>query len=137
MGITHIVLAVNKMDLINFNQKKYLNIVKTFHEFTKIYNFENIQPIPISALTGDNILKRNTVDLKWYNGPSIIEFLENVRTTESTKLHDFTMPVQWVNRSGLDFRGYAGLITSGSVSTGDNVQIHPKGTTNKIKKSYL
>ncbi len=137
MGINHIVLAVNKMDLINFNQKKYLNIVKTFHEFTKIYNFENIQPIPVSALTGDNILKRNTVDLKWYNGPSIIEFLENVRTTESTKLHDFTMPVQWVNRSGLDFRGYAGLITSGSVSTGDNVQIHPKGTKNKIKKIIL
>ena len=138
MGISHIVLAVNKMDLISFDQKKYQNIVKNFVEFTKIYNFKNIQPIPVSALTGDNVIKNSTnINYHWYEGPSIIEYLENVKISSSEKINKFIMPVQWVNRSGLDFRGYAGLITSGSVSIGDSIQIHPKGTINKVKKIIL
>ncbi|MDA9114026.1 adenylyl-sulfate kinase [Alphaproteobacteria bacterium] len=138
MGINHIVLAVNKMDLIRFDQQQYLKIVKNFLEFTKIYNFKNIHPIPISALTGDNIVKSKTnINYKWYAGPSMIEHLESVQINKSNDINDFTMPIQWINRSGQDFRGYAGLITSGTVSVGDDIQIHPKGTVNTVKKIIL
>ncbi len=138
MGINYLILAINKMDLIEFQEDKYKKITNEFLNFTKNYKFKHIKSIPISALNGDNVsLNVKSPKCLWYTGTSLIEYLEKVKTDDPVLHSDFTMPVQWVNRSGQDFRGYAGLITSGKISKGEDILIHPKGTENKIKKIVL
>ena len=133
VGIRQIVLAVNKMDLVSFDQNTYDRIIAEYQDFAQKLGIKDVMPIPISALKGDNITSRST-EMNWYHGPSLMGFLETVPITrlQSTN-HPFRMPVQWVNRPNQDFRGFAGSIASGEVHVGDTVSIQPSGRKATIK----
>ncbi|MBO9579323.1 MAG: sulfate adenylyltransferase subunit CysN [Sphingobium sp.] len=134
VGIRHIVLAVNKMDLVNYDRAVFDGIVKDYAAFAESIGIEHFVPIPISGFKGDNItaLSENT---PWYKGPVLIEHLETVEVdTSADQAKPLRMPVQWVNRPNLDFRGFAGLIASGSVKPGDPVRVLPSGRASSIAR---
>ncbi len=134
IGIKNIVLAVNKMDLIDFDQKKYDAIVADYSAFAASIGIEHFVPMPISGFKGDNITAPSP-NTPWYSGKPLIEHLETVEldlTTDQTKA--FRMPVQWVNRPNLDFRGFSGLISTGSVKPGDAIRVLPSGKTSTVSK---
>jgi len=136
IGIKNIILAINKMDLVNYSEKIYDQIVKKFCSFAKDLNFKLITPIPISALKGDNIVKlSNRTD--WYLGPTFFNFLETVDTQESLVNKPLRLPVQWVNRPNQNFRGFSGIIESGKIKVGQNIQILPSGQSANIKEIIL
>lgn len=132
LGIKHIVVAVNKMDLIGYSQFAYDKIIEDFHVFAKDLGFANITPIPMSALDGDNVSTKSD-NMPWYHGPFLLEHLEDVDVTRDTSLKSFRLPVQWVNRPNLDFRGFSGTIASGNVSPGDEIIVIPSGKRSKVK----
>lgn len=133
LGIRHIVLAVNKMDLIGYDAEKYNAIVETYQDFAKGLNFSSVTPIPVSALKGDNILTKSP-ETPWYQGPTVMAHLDSVNIEQQNPDKPFRMSVQWVNRPNLDFRGFSGTIASGSIKQGDTV-IEPKsGQMSKIKR---
>jgi bifunctional enzyme CysN/CysC len=127
LGIRHVVLAVNKMDLVDYRREVFDGIVEDYFRFAEKLQFETITPIPLSALKGDNVVSRSS-HMSWYKGPTLIGFLETVEVRASQVEHPFRFPVQWVNRPHLDFRGFAGTITAGVVKPGDKVRILPAGT---------
>ncbi len=133
LGIKNIVVAVNKMDLVDYDQETYGEIVEDYARFAKQIGIENFTPIPISGLAGDNItaLSNNT---PWFKGPALIDHLESVelRITENQK-KPFRMSVQWVNRPNLDFRGFCGQIATGIVRPGDKIRIVPSGRNSTVK----
>jgi len=134
LGIRHIVLAVNKMDLIGYDQAAYDAIVEDYRSFAESIGIKDFTPIPISGFKGDNItgLSANT---PWFGGPALLEQLEQVDVEVDTdRARPFRLPVQWVNRPNLDFRGFAGLIASGSVKPGDTVRILPSGRTTTVSR---
>jgi bifunctional enzyme CysN/CysC len=134
IGIRNLVLAVNKMDLIEFDQGKYEAIVADYRAFASSIGIKEFVAIPISGLAGDNISKRSD-KMSWYAGPSLIEHLETVEfDADAAQGSPFRMPVQWVNRPNLDFRGFAGLIASGSVAPGDKIRVLPSGKTSEISR---
>jgi bifunctional enzyme CysN/CysC len=134
IGIRNLVLAVNKMDLIQFDQGKYQAIVADYRAFASSIGIKNFVAIPISGLAGDNISKRSD-KMPWYSGPSLIEHLETVEFDASAAQGSpFRMPVQWVNRPNLDFRGFAGLIASGSVAPGDKIRLLPSGKISQVSR---
>ena len=135
LGIKYVVVAINKMDLVNYDQKKYEKIVNEYKNFTKNFNFVSINYIPLSALNGANVfsISENT---KWYLGLSLIETLENIHIKEENIEHAFSMPVQWVNRSSSDFRGYSGTINSGKISKGDLITTALSNSETSIKNIY-
>jgi bifunctional enzyme CysN/CysC len=134
IGIRNLVLAVNKMDLIEFDQARYEAIVGAYRAFATSIGIKDFLAIPISGLGGDNISKRSD-RTPWYGGPSLIEHLETVEFDASAAQGlPFRMPVQWVNRPNLDFRGFAGLIASGSVAPGDKVRVLPSGRTSQVTR---
>ena len=134
LGIKHIVLAVNKMDLVNYDQAVFDQIVADYEAFATKIGIEDFTPIPISGLAGDNIASKSTAT-GWYDGATLIEHLETVEVaTNATVDRPFRMPVQWVNRPNLDFRGFSGLISSGKICTGDAVRIVPSGRNTTIKE---
>ncbi|MDH4541719.1 sulfate adenylyltransferase subunit CysN [Sulfitobacter faviae] len=132
LGIRHVVLAVNKMDLVDYDQATYDQIVEDYRTFAESIGLSDFTAIPISGYKGDNITgpSENT---PWYKGPALLPHLEAV-TLESTveQSEPFRMPVQWVNRPNLDFRGFAGLIASGQLRPGDPVRVLPSGKTSTI-----
>jgi bifunctional enzyme CysN/CysC len=131
IGIQHIVLAVNKMDLIDYDEAKYDAIVEHYRVFARSIGITEFFDIPISGLTGDNITTPST-NTPWYRGLTLINHLETVALElDGEKTRPFRMPVQWVNRPNLDFRGFSGLIASGQVRKGDAIRVLPsgKGTT--------
>ncbi|UAB78357.1 sulfate adenylyltransferase subunit CysN [Erythrobacter sp. SCSIO 43205] len=134
LGIKHLVLAVNKMDLVDYSQATFDAIVEDYSAFAKEVGIEGFTPIPISGFKGDNITSAPSANTPWYDGPALIDHLESVELS-STAAQDasFRMPVQWVNRPNLDFRGFAGQITSGTVRPGDKVRVVPSGKTSTIK----
>ncbi|REF27975.1 adenylylsulfate kinase /sulfate adenylyltransferase subunit 1 [Xenorhabdus cabanillasii] len=132
MGIHHIVLAINKMDLVDFDAKVSQSIEAEFNHLTQTLNFKSVTPIPISALTGDNITSRSS-HMPWYLGPTLMELLETIDVTRPTD-HRFVFPVQWVNRPSSDFRGFSGTIASGHVAVGDPVRITTSGQIAHIKR---
>ena len=132
MGIRHVVLAINKMDLVNFDQQVYQNIEADFREFAQTLGFESITPIPLSALKGDNMLSRSEKS-PWYTGPTLMGYLETVDVSRPAK-HDLVFPVQWVNRPNLDFRGFTGTITEGTVKVGDTVRVTATGQTAEVER---
>ncbi|MEX3010159.1 sulfate adenylyltransferase subunit CysN [Hoeflea sp. TYP-13] len=136
LGIRHVVLAVNKMDLVDFDQATYDAIVAEYQELSGRFSFESVTPIPVSALGGDNVVSRSA-NTGWYQGPTLLGFLGAVDTRKALVNHGFRMPVQWVNRPNLDFRGYAGSIVAGTVKTGDEVRILPSGETAAVDKIIL
>ncbi|MCX7676529.1 MAG: sulfate adenylyltransferase subunit CysN, partial [Alteraurantiacibacter sp.] len=134
VGIRHIVLAVNKMDLVDYDQSTFKHIVADYRSFAKSIGITEFMPIPISGFKGDNITSAPSPNTPWYDGPSLIHHLESVEVDNTAaQAQPFRMPVQWVNRPNLDFRGFSGLITSGTVKPGDSVRIVPSGKTSTVK----
>ena len=134
IGIRHLVLAVNKMDLVDYDQTVFDGIVADYAEFAASIGIAQFTPIPISGIKGDNITAAPSANTPWYDGPSLIEHLETVEIEQAAaQAKPFRIPVQWVNRPNLDFRGFAGLIASGSVKPGDAVRVVPSGRTSTIK----
>jgi len=132
LGIKHLVLAVNKMDLVDFDQAVFDQIVGDFQAFAKPLHIEDITPIPLSALDGDNVVDRSE-RTPWYAGPSLLEFLETVPLYNDPNLKDFRFPVQYVLRPNLDFRGFCGKVASGVVRVGDEVMALPSGKKSHVK----
>jgi bifunctional enzyme CysN/CysC len=134
LGVRHIVLAVNKMDLIGYDRAAYEAIVDDYRAFADEIGIAGFTAIPLSGLRGDNIAAR-TDAMPWYAGPTLVEHLETVEVdTDADQAKPFRLPVQWVNRPNLDFRGFAGLIASGTVRPGDPVRILPSGRTTRIAR---
>ncbi|HTG39447.1 sulfate adenylyltransferase subunit CysN [Sphingomonas sp.] len=134
IGIRHIVLAVNKMDLVGFDRHRFDTIVADYRAFAESIGIEGFVPIPISGLGGDNITSRSE-RTPWYDGPTLIDHLETVELdVERDRAKPFRMAVQWVNRPHLDFRGFAGMIASGSVRPGDAVRVVPSGRTSTVAR---
>ena len=137
LGIKKVVLAVNKIDLVEYNKTVYQNIVEAFNEFAKALTFEEVRPIPISALRGDNVVARSSETI-WYNGPTLLGYLDTVDVRDSVKSYPMRFPVQWVNRPNQDFRGFSGTVANGTISKGQAIKILPSGETATVKKlSYL
>ena len=133
LGVRHIVLAVNKMDLIDYSEKVFNEIVDDFKTFADQLDIPNLHAIPVSALAGDNVVDGSRY-MPWYEGPSLLGYLEGVDVEAEETSLPFRMPVQWVNRPDLDFRGYAGRIAGGIVRPGDDVRVLPSGKQSKIAR---
>lgn len=133
LGIRHVVVAVNKMDLIDFDQDKYEAIKADYLEFSKQLNIHDIQFVPMSALDGDNVVNRSEKS-PWYEGKTLMEVLETVEIADDQNFDDFRMPVQLVCRPNLDFRGFQGTIASGVINVGDEITVLPSGKSSKIKE---
>ena len=134
IGIRHLVLAVNKMDLVDYDQKVFDRIVADYAAFAQSIGIEQFTALPISGFKGDNItaLSSNT---PWFKGPTLVDHLETVEVDTAADLaKPFRLPVQWVNRPNLDFRGFAGLIAAGSVKPGDQVRVLPSGKTSTVER---
>jgi bifunctional enzyme CysN/CysC len=134
IGIRNLVLAVNKMDLIGYDQAQYDAIVADYAAFAKSIGIENFTAMPISGFKGDNITSRSP-NTPWYTGPTLVDHLETVEVNSALDAaKPFRMPVQWVNRPNLDFRGFAGLIATGGVRPGDEVRVLPSGKTSTVAR---
>lgn len=140
VGIPHLVVAVNKMDLVDYSQPVFEKICQDFAAFAEKLNLRNIEYIPMSALNGDMVVERGD-QLNWYQGSTLIDLLENVSIEDDINHEDFRFPVQWVCRPQTkelhDFRGYMGRIESGSIHVGDNITVLPSGLTSHIKEIVL
>ena len=133
LGIRHVVLAVNKMDLIGWDPERFAAIVAEYRAFAAQIGLDAVTAIPISGLKGDNIASRSEA-ASWYEGPTLMEWLEGVDVGADTRNAPFRMPVQWVNRPNLDFRGFAGLISAGAVRPGDRVKVLPSGRESTVAR---
>ena len=134
LGIKNIVLAVNKMDLVGYDQAIFKAIVNDYKVFTNSIGIIDFTPIPISGFKGDNIVALSGATA-WYSGPPLMEHLEGVRLDDKSRVaQDFRMPVQWVNRPNLDFRGFSGKVSAGTIQPGDVVRILPSGKTSRVDR---
>ena len=134
IGIRNLVLAVNKMDLVGYSQEVFDTIVADYAEFAKSIGIESFTAMPISGFKGDNITTRSA-NTPWYQGPTLVDHLETVEViTSGDAERPFRLPVQWVNRPNLDFRGFSGLIATGAVKPGDEVRVLPSGKTSKVTR---
>lgn len=133
LGIKHVVLAVNKMDLVDFDRQVFDNIVSEFTSFISTFEIPDVRCIPLSALEGDNVVERSA-RTPWYDGPALLEFLETVHIGNDHNLSDFRYPVQYVLRPDLDFRGFSAKVASGVVRQGDEVMALPSGKRSKVKR---
>ncbi|WP_395447656.1 sulfate adenylyltransferase subunit CysN [Aminobacter sp. UC22_36] len=133
LGIRNIVVAINKIDLVGFDQKIFERITAEYAAFAESLGFKSIVPIPMSARFGDNVTRRSD-KMGWYSGPTLIEHLETVVVEEEAVERPFRFPVQYVNRPNLDFRGFAGTIASGSISQGDEIVVAKSGKPSTVKR---
>ncbi|CAH2032402.1 sulfate adenylyltransferase subunit CysN [Trichlorobacter ammonificans] len=133
VGIGHVVLAVNKMDLIDFDQQRFAAILEEYRQFAAPLGFSSITAIPISALNGDNIIE-NSASTPWYDGPALLTYLETVAVTDTVARQPFRLPVQWVNRPHLDFRGFCGTVASGTIRPGDELRVAASGQTSRVDR---
>jgi sulfate adenylyltransferase subunit 1 len=132
LGIKHIVVAVNKMDLLNFDQTVFEKIKQDYQAFSGKLSMSNVMFVPISALDGDNVVNRSERS-PWYTGQTLMEILETVSIAGDKNYSDFRFPVQFVNRPNLDFRGFCGNVASGVVKVGDEIRVLPSGKTSHVK----
>jgi bifunctional enzyme CysN/CysC len=132
LGVKQVIVAVNKMDLIQYRQQRFLEIEQSYRHFASSLEFDQITLIPVSALMGDNVCI-NSPQMPWYQGRTLLETLE-MTEAYSNKSQDFRFPVQWVNRPNMDFRGYAGTVVSGSIKPGQQVCIQSSGKITTIKR---
>jgi len=134
IGIRKVVLAINKMDLVEYSQQVYNRIDEEYRAFAKQIGLADITTIPLSALKGDNMTTPSAA-MSWYHGPTLMGFLETTEIDE-TRLQggDFRLPVQWVNRPNLDFRGFCGLVASGSIQPGDRIRVQPSGRESTVAR---
>jgi bifunctional enzyme CysN/CysC len=134
VGIRKLVLAVNKMDLVGYDEAVFRRIVDDYTAFARQIGLTDVTPIPLSALKGDNLLQPSE-RMPWYRGPTLLDYLDTVPLDEQRQqAGPLRLPVQWVNRPDLDFRGYAGTIASGSVQPGDRVRIQPSGRESDVRR---
>lgn len=133
LGIRDVVVAVNKMDLVEYSKSRFEQIEEDYRGFAKELGFDHIECIPVSALKGENITSR-TEALDWYHGPTLLAHLETVQVNENADTTPFRMGVQWVNRPNSDFRGYAGTIASGTVKPGDEIVVLPSAKTAHVER---
>ncbi|HTV38437.1 MAG TPA: sulfate adenylyltransferase subunit CysN [Xanthobacteraceae bacterium] len=133
LGIRHVVLAVNKIDMVAFSQDPFDRIASEYKTFAAGLGFASIVPIPISARFGDNVITRSD-NTPWYSGPTLLQCLESVESETESLAKPFRFPVQWINRPNLDFRGYAGTVASGQVNVGDAVVEAASGRTSLVER---
>ncbi|WP_375784685.1 sulfate adenylyltransferase subunit CysN [Bradyrhizobium sp. Pha-3] len=133
LGIRHLVLAVNKIDLVKYNKEIFDRIFADYVAFAAGLGFTSIVPIPISARYGDNVVNCSG-NTHWYDGPCLLGHLESIDIRSDSASQAFRFPVQWVNRPNLDFRGYAGSVASGSISVGDDIVVAASGRTARIRR---
>ena len=133
LGIRHIALAVNKIDLAGYDQATFDRIVADYLAFAKDLNFASIVPTPLSARFGDNVTVRSE-HTPWYKGPTLVEHLETVDVESDAAAKPFRFPVQWVNRPNLDFRGFSGTVASGTVKPGDKVSVAASGRATTVSR---
>jgi bifunctional enzyme CysN/CysC len=136
LGIKQVVLAINKMDLVGYSKDVFDRILGDYTAFAAQLAIEKIVPLPISALAGDNITQRSG-NMPWYRGPTLMHHLETVEVTAQAASAPFRMPVQWVNRPNLDFRGFAGLIAGGAIRPGDAVKIMPSARPSRVARVLI
>ena len=132
MGIRHVVLAINKMDLVNFSQTTFDQLVADYQDFAAGFGFAEIAAIPLSGLEGDNVLLASA-QTPWYMGPTLMAYLDTVKIDTADAAGHFRLPVQWVNRPNLDFRGFCGRIAEGAIRPGDSVRVLPSGVKTRVK----
>ncbi len=136
IGIRHIIVAINKMDLVDYSEAVFHRICADYAEFSKDLGFESVLYLPMSALAGDNIITKSA-NTPWYHGVPLLEYLETLQIDDDhLKNTPFRMPVQWVNRPNLDFRGFSGTIASGVLRPGDTIRALPSGQTSTVKSIY-
>ena len=133
MGIRHVVVVVNKMDLVEYSAARFHSIREEYDAFAAGLGFVDIATIPISALQGDNVLQRSS-HTGWYSGPTLMEYLETVEVGDASAGMPFRMPVQWVNRPDSDFRGFCGTIASGRVHPGDELLVAASGVRSRVAR---
>ena len=133
VGIKHIVLAINKMDLVGFDAGVFEAIRRDYEQFAAPLGFDSITAIPLSALNGDNMIEASP-NTPWYTGQSLLHFLETFQVEGDNRGLPFRMPVQWVNRPNLDFRGFCGVIAAGTVRPGDEVRVAASGRTSRVAR---
>jgi bifunctional enzyme CysN/CysC len=133
LGIQKIVLAINKMDLVAYSQERFAEIERDYRAFASQLGLTDITAIPMSAVYGDNIIEHGT-NMPWYAGPTLMGHLESVPIEDAAQTLPFRMPVQWVNRPDLDFRGFAGRIASGQVRAGDTLKVLPSGRESRVAR---
>jgi sulfate adenylyltransferase subunit 1 len=133
VGIRHLVLAINKMDLVGFDQERFEAILRDYEQFAAPLGFASITAIPISALNGDNIIEASANTI-WYTGPTLMNFLETFQVEGDNRAEPFRMPVQWVNRPNLDFRGFCGTIAAGTIRPGDELRVASSGRTSRVAR---
>ncbi|MUH71359.1 sulfate adenylyltransferase subunit CysN [Psychrosphaera haliotis] len=133
LGLKNVIVAINKMDLLEFSEKVFEDIKAEYAQLASKLELNNVQFVPISALKGDNVVSRS-LSSPWYKGETLMEMLESTPVTNSYNFDVFRLPIQYVNRPNLDFRGFAGTIASGVVKVGDEVMVQPSGKVSKIKE---
>lgn len=133
LGIRNVVLAVNKIDLVGHDQHVFSEIVQAFDAFAGRLSFRTVTPIPVSARYGDN-LSEPSANMPWYRGPTLVGFLETVEVGRDRSASPFRLPVQWVNRPDLDFRGYAGTVAGGRIAPGQEVVVAGSGRTSRVER---
>ncbi|MEZ5896923.1 MAG: sulfate adenylyltransferase subunit CysN [Parvularculaceae bacterium] len=132
LGIRHIVVAINKMDLVSYSRDVFEKIEAEYRAFTAPLGFDSIVCIPLSALEGDNITAKSA-NTQWHKGPALLPYLETLEVDSDLSERPFRLPVQWVNRPNLDFRGFSGTIAGGVVNPGDDIIVVPSGKRSKVK----
>lgn len=136
IGIRHLVVAINKMDLVDYSKARFDQIVDEYLVFAKELGLEDITFIPMSALKGENVIE-HSAQMPWYHGTTLLGYLETVGLdTEYRQRSPFRMPVQWVNRPNLDFRGFTGMVVSGVVRPGDPIRVQPSGSASTVSRIY-
>ena len=136
LGIEQVVLAVNKMDLVNYDASVFDAIVDDYQGLAAHFNFKGVSTIPLSALKGDNVIARSQ-HMKWYKGPTLLGFLETVEVRKGLTEHPFRFPVQWVNRPHRGFRGFSGTVVAGSIAPGDKIRALPSGEIATVQDLVL
>jgi bifunctional enzyme CysN/CysC len=134
LGIRHVAIAINKMDLVNWSQGTYVDVADAYHRFAEDLGFDSTIAIPLSALEGVNVVGAGAAQMPWYAGPTLLEWLESVEPDDQTHGHSFVMPIQWVNRPNVGFRAFSGRIASGSVRPGDAVRLTPSGVVTSVRE---
>jgi bifunctional enzyme CysN/CysC len=132
LGIKHVVVAINKMDLVNFSEERFEEIKREYAGFVAKLDIPDVQFIPMSALRGDNVVDKSPA-MPWYQGPPLLNHLETVHIASDRNLEDMRFPVQYVLRPNLNFRGFAGTVASGIIHKGDEVMVLPSGKRSKVK----
>ena len=136
LGIEHVVLAVNKMDLLDYAAAPFQAICDEYQALRTHFAFKSVTPIPMSALKGDNVIERSG-QMSWYQGPTLLGFLETVDIRARLTQHGFRLPVQWVNRPNADFRGFSGTVVAGSIRPGDAIRALPSGQLATVERVVL